>query len=233
MEPNPFGTSPDVEIDIASDIVCPWCAVGWKQLEHALAETGVAAAVRWHPFELNPDMPPEGEALRDHVARKYGSTAAQSEKARARLTALGADLGFQFVFRERMRIVNTFDAHRLLAWAGEKGEKHRLKLVLLHAYFTDGRDVSDAGTLAAIAAGCGLAETEALGVLASDRYGAAVRSAERDWAELGVDGVPAMLFNRRHLVVGARGTETYAQILLYLSGRTVPNLGGSRSEDPS
>ncbi|MCV0428549.1 MAG: DsbA family protein, partial [Roseibium sp.] len=99
-----------LQIDIVSDVVCPWCIVGFRQLEQAIERTGVSAAIKWHPFELNPDMPAEGENLREHIMRKYGSTAEQSEAARDRLTELGNGLGIDFRFSEDMRMVNTFKA---------------------------------------------------------------------------------------------------------------------------
>ena len=209
-----------IRIDIASDIVCPWCVIGWQQLERAMAVTGTPTQVHWHPFELNPAMGPEGENLRAHIAAKYGTDPTDSAKARAKLTALGQDLGFRFDYFDEMRMVNTFAAHRLLAWAEPQGFEHALKLALFAAYFSERKDVSDPETLADVAHAVGLDRTQAAAVLASDQYSGEVRAKERMWAEHGVNGVPAMVFQRRHLVTGAQGVENYAAILRQLSGRS-------------
>ncbi|MDO6725849.1 MAG: DsbA family oxidoreductase [Cognatishimia sp.] len=202
-----------LRIDIVSDVVCPWCAVGYKQLEQALKETGHEVEIYWHPFELNPQMEPAGEELRDHLARKYGSTKEQSDEARARLTEAGDALGFTFAFNEDSRIFNTFQAHQLLHWAGETGKAHDLKLALLKAYFTDGKDVSDVDVLVAEASAVGLDANEARAVLADGRFAEIVRTQEGFWTSRGISGVPSMIFDNKHLVTGAQGTENYVKIL--------------------
>jgi predicted DsbA family dithiol-disulfide isomerase len=206
-----------VQIDIVSDVMCPWCVVGFKHLEQALGETGVRAQVRWHPFELNPDMPEDGQNLAEHIAEKYGSTPAQSAEARARLTTLGDALGFAFRFREDSRIVNTFAAHQLLDWAESHGRQHPLQMALFSAYFTDGRDVSDHATLAEIAGQTGLDESEALRVLASGEHATAVRQKQQFWTSRGISAVPSMVFGQRHLLTGAQGADIYAEILRRVS----------------
>lgn len=113
--------SEPLRIDIVSDVVCPWCVIGWRQLERALQTTGTAAVVHWHPFELNPDLGPEGQDLREHLAAKYGTTPEASRANRARLVELGAGLGFSFAFADDTRIRNTFRAHQLIHWAGLRG----------------------------------------------------------------------------------------------------------------
>jgi predicted DsbA family dithiol-disulfide isomerase len=209
--------APEIEIDIASDVVCPWCVVGWLQLERALAETGVAGRVRWHPFELNPDMPEDGENLREHLHRKYGTPTQGSWANRERLTAMGAELGFAFDYHDEMRMVNTARAHRLLHWADGQGAKHRLKMALFRAHFSERRDVNDVETLVAVAASEGLDADEAAAVLQEGRFADEVREHERFWMEAGVGGVPAMVFARRHLVTGAQGVDAYARILRHLT----------------
>jgi len=109
--------SQNLQIDIVSDVVCPWCIIGYKQLAKALEASGTPHAIHWHPFELNPTMPPEGQNLRDHVAEKYGSTLEQSEESRIRMTGVGAEVGFEFRFTDDMRMHNTFNVHQLLHWA--------------------------------------------------------------------------------------------------------------------
>lgn len=210
-------TSSGIEIDIASDIVCPWCIIGWKQLERALKDTGINARIRWHPFELNPNMPPEGQNIREHVAEKYGSSAEDSAKARAHIAQLGAQLGFVFGYDETSRIVNTFDAHRLLHWAGTQGVGHPLKMALFAAYFTDGRDVSDRAVLVDVARSAGFDAADVEKVLADGLFADEVRAGERFWHDNGVSGVPAMVFQRKHLVTGAQGEDRYAEILRQLT----------------
>lgn len=214
---NNAGTDPVLQIDIVSDVVCPWCIVGFRQLEQAIARTGVSAAVKWHPFELNPDMTAEGENLRDHIMRKYGSTAEQSKAARDRLTALGADLGFDFRFTDDMRMVNTFKAHQLIHWAGPEGKEHHLKMALFEAYFRDRKDLNDNDVLADVAASIGLDRAEALAVLEDGRFADVVRAEEAFWTGNGIHGVPAVIFERQHLVSGAQGVDNFAAIITELT----------------
>lgn len=205
-----------LQIDIVSDVVCPWCIVGFKQLERAIEETGVSAAIKWHPFELNPDMVAEGENLREHIMRKYGSTAEQSQAARDRLTGLGTELGFEFRFSDESRMVNTFKAHQLIHWAGPQGKEHPLKMALFEAYFRDGKDLNDNNVLVEVARGVGLNGAEALAVLEDGRYQGPVRQEEKFWTQNGIQGVPAVIFDRRHLITGAQGVDNYSAILKQL-----------------
>ena len=205
-----------LQIDIVSDVVCPWCIVGFKQLEQAIERTGVTTAIKWHPFELNPDMPAEGENLREHIMRKYGSTAEQSEAARDRLTELGNGLGFEFRFADDMRMVNTFNAHQLIHWAGTEGKELQLKMALFEAYFRDRKDLNDNGILTGVAESVGLDPVEAEKVLEEDRFADAVRQEETFWTQNGIHGVPAVIFGHRHLVSGAQGVDNYAAILKQL-----------------
>lgn len=205
-----------LQIDIVSDVVCPWCIVGFKQLEQAIAQTGVSAAVKWHPFELNPEMSEEGENLREHIMRKYGSSREQSQEARARLTEIGAGLGFEFKFAEDMRMVNTFRAHQLLHWAAHEGKEHPLKMALFAAYFQERKDLNDDAILADVANTVGLDRAEALKVLEDGRFADAIRQEEAFWTQNGIHGVPAVIFERRHLVTGAQGADNYAAIIRQL-----------------
>ena len=202
-----------LEIDIVSDVVCPWCIVGWRQLEQALAGLGVGAFVRWHPFELNPAMPPEGQNLREHIAEKYGSTPAQSDQARARLTALGAELGFTFAFTEESRIYNTFDAHRLLGWAATQNRQHPLKLALFEAYFVEGRDIGDAEVLADIADGVGLDASVIGRLLSSDSDAESIRERDAKAREMGVNSVPTYIVAGKHAVPGAQPPELWGKVI--------------------
>ncbi|MDF1722478.1 MAG: DsbA family oxidoreductase [Minwuia sp.] len=202
-----------LRIDIVSDVMCPWCIIGYRQLAEALDATGTAHDIHWHPFELNPEMPPEGQNTREHIMEKYGSTPEQSNRSRQQMTSLGADLGFDFRYTDDMRMHNTFNAHQLLHWADTQGRKHDLKLALFTAHFTDGRDLSDDAVLADVAAETGLDRAEALAVLADQRFAAEVRQIETFWVQQGIRGVPAVVLNRKHLVTGAQGVENYTRIL--------------------
>ncbi|MBD3663766.1 DsbA family oxidoreductase [Sulfitobacter aestuariivivens] len=202
-----------VQVDIVSDVMCPWCIVGFKQLEQALGMTGTGAYVRWHPFELNPSMPPEGQNLGEHIAEKYGSTPEQSAQNRAQLTALGESLEFTFNFTDDSRIVNTFAAHQLLDWAQSSGKQHPLKMALFSAHFTKGRNVSLADVLVDVAASVGLDRVEAANVLSTGSQAEETRARQQFWTSRGISGVPSMVFDGKYLLTGAQGAETYAQML--------------------
>ena len=209
--------SQKLRIDIVSDVVCPWCIIGYRQLAKALEATGTAHEIHWHPFELNPGMPPEGQNLRDHLAEKYGSTKEESEASRDRLSGIGADLGFEFRFADDMRMHNTFNVHQLLHWADQHGRKHDLKQALFAAHFTHRKNLSDDSVLADVAAEVGLQRAEALAVLEDQRFATDVRHAENAWLSQGIRSVPAMIFNRRNIVTGAQGVENYTRILEQLA----------------
>jgi len=204
---------PVVEVDIVSDVMCPWCVIGFRQLEQALEVTGAGARIRWHPFELNPDMGPEGQNLSDHISQKYGASAEQSAKNRAHIETLGQSLGIVFAFGPESRIVNSFGAHQLLEFALAQGVQHPLKLALFQAYFTQGRDVSDIATLLDIAQSVGLDPAAAEQVLDSGTLAANVREKQKFWTDRGISGVPSMVFDGKYLLTGAQGAENYANLL--------------------
>jgi predicted DsbA family dithiol-disulfide isomerase len=209
-----------LRIDLVSDVVCPWCIIGYLQLQKALQSRAdrIRLELFWHPFELNPDMPPEGQDLREHIAKKYGSTPEQSRGARARLTELGASLGFEFNYTDDMRMVNTFHAHQLLHWAGEQGMQTELKLALFDAFFRRGEDVSTAAVLIAAAGSVGLDEMEAAAVLADGRYALAVREDQRQWLEQGIQAVPTFVINQQYMVQGAQEAAAFGRMLDKLLG---------------
>ena len=211
-----------LEIDIVSDVVCPWCIIGYKQQEQAMNQTGTAAVIRWHPFELNPQMGAEGQNVREHVAEKYGSTSEQSDTARTQMTALGKELGFDFNYAPDMKMYNTFRAHQLMHWASGQGLKHQLKMELFSAFFTRNQNVDDVDVLADAAAAVGLDRDEALAGMEDGRYAGAVRDEERQWTSRGIQGVPAVIFNRQHLVSGAQGVENFTAILQQLAQEVEP-----------
>lgn len=215
-------TSPlPLRIDIVSDVVCPWCIIGYKQLEKALAQMAgqFAVTLHWQPFELNPHMPDEGQDLREHIAQKYGTTPEQSVGARQRLTQLGDALGFHFDYHDAMRMVNTFRAHQLLHWAAEQGRQTELKLALFSAFFSERQDVNSPAVLVAVAGRVGLDEAEAREVLESARYAAVVRSEQQRWLEREVHAVPTFFFNGGYAVPGAQEADTFVRVLERLRSR--------------
>lgn len=206
-----------LRIDIVSDVVCPWCIVGYRQLKQALDAKETPYDLHWHPFELNPSMPASGQNMSEHIMEKYGSTAAESQANRDRLTELGSDLDFNFSFGPDIRMHNTFNTHQLIHWADTMGRGHDLKQALFSAHFTDNSDLSSPDMLADIAASIGLDVAEARAVLEDQRYAEAVRTEEKFWTQQGITGVPAIIFDRKHLVTGAQGADNYGNILDHLA----------------
>lgn len=202
-------------IDFVSDVSCPWCIIGLKALEQALARLRgeVEATITFQPFELNPQMPPGGQDIAEHLHQKYGATPEQSARTRAMIAERGAALGFTFALDQRSRIYNTFDAHRLLHWAHEEGRQRALKLALFDAYFTQGQDVSDHAVLGRVAASVGLDAERARTIVTSDAYAAEVRAAEEQWQRAGIHSVPAVVINQRHLISGGQPPEVFEQAL--------------------
>lgn len=206
-----------LRIDIVSDVVCPWCVIGYRQLAQALEQTNTAYEIHWHPFELNPDMPAEGQNLREHIMEKYGSSKQESDASRARMNEAGSEVGFEFNFTDDTRMHNTFNLHQLLHWADQQGRMHELKQALFAAHFTNNRNISDNTVLADIAAEIGLNRSEALAVLADQRFANEVRTAQQQWRQQGIQSVPSVIFNQKHLVSGAQGVENFKSILQQLS----------------
>ena len=205
-----------LRIDIISDIVCPWCIVGYRQLEQALEKTGTSADIHWHPFELNPQMPEAGQNLTEHMCKKYSMDETQSAENREKLIEVGKSLGFTFAYTEASRMVNTFKAHQLLHWAGQKNLEHELKQALFRTYFTDQQDISDTAVLIDTAASVGLDKQEAKQILDRDTYASVVRQRESHWTRQGIQGVPAMVINEKYLLSGAQGIDNYCQMIAQL-----------------
>ncbi|MEJ2814248.1 MULTISPECIES: DsbA family oxidoreductase [unclassified Caulobacter] len=204
-----------LKIDFVSDVSCPWCIVGLGGLETALARVGdlVEADIHFQPFELNPNMPPEGQNIVEHVGQKYGATPEQSAVNRKAIHERAASVGFTMKTNENSRIYNTFDAHRLLHWAGIVGGQKALKRALFDAYFTDGLSPADHDVLVAAAEKAGLDGAAARQVLASGQYGQEVRDAERRWQAAGINSVPAVVINDRYLISGGQPPEYFEQAL--------------------
>jgi len=205
-----------LQIDFVSDVACPWCAVGLASFERALEDVAgsVDVALHFQPFELNPTMAAEGADAAEYLIAKYGMSRERLAENRKRIAERGAAVGF--TFGERKHVWNTFDAHRLLYWAGLEGlpgRQHALKKALLQAYHGEGRNPGAHDVLLELAAAAGLPTERAREVLASRQFADEVREAERFWQEAGIDGVPAVVINRRHLIQGGQPPEVFAQAL--------------------
>ncbi len=207
-----------IRIDFVSDIACPWCAVGLASLEQALERVSGELTVELHfqPFELNPDMGPEGEDIVEHLSRKYQITPEQVDQNQQHLRERGASVGVEFNMAGRKRIYNTFDAHRLLHWAAQQMDadaQHRLKRALLSAYFTEGLDPSDHGVLLQAVNSAGMNANEAAEILKSDAYAEAVREREQFYLSQGIHSVPSVIINERYLVQGGQPVEAFESAL--------------------
>ena len=211
-----------LKIDFVSDVVCPWCAVGLGGLTTALDKLkgeGIAADIAFQPFELNPQMAPEGENIVEHLGRKYRIDAQQIAANTEAIRQRGLGVGFTFGQGMRRRIYNTFDAHRLLHWAGlvDAGKQRALKHALFKAYFTDGLSPGDHAVLRQAAADAGLDADAAQRILDGDTYAAEVREAESFWHAQGISSVPAIVINERHLISGGQPAELFERALRHIA----------------
>lgn len=208
-----------MRIDFVSDVSCPWCVIGLKSLEAALARIpGLQAEIHFQPFELNPQMGPQGQDIDQHLQQKYGASPAQMAGTREAIRERGAALGFDFAMGARSRIYNTFDAHRLLHWAGAQGGvvQRSLKMALFTAYFTEGLNPGDTEVLVSRAALVGLDPDAAREVLQSGAFAEEVRAAERLYQAQGIHAVPAVIIDERHLIQGGQPVEVFERVLRQL-----------------
>ncbi len=212
-----------IRIDFVSDVACPWCIIGLKALEQALDTLAdeVVAEIHFQPFELNPDMPAEGQDITEHLAQKYGATPAQLEVTREAIRLRGAALGFVFGVGKRSRIYNTFDAHRILHWAGLENDQHMTQRALKHAlfatYFTEGLNPGDHKNILRAVEQLGLDVNAAQAILESDRYAEEVRAQEEHYLARGIHSVPAVIINDKHLIHGGQPPEVFEQALRKLT----------------
>jgi predicted DsbA family dithiol-disulfide isomerase len=204
-----------LKIDFVSDVSCPWCVVGLRSLEQAVERLDGKVQVDLHfqPFELNPAMPAGGQDIVEHIAEKYDSTPAQIAANGEAIRARGAALGFTFRMDKRERIYNTFDAHRLLHWAELEGHQQALKTALFDAYFTEGLNPSDHAVLVELARKVGLDADKAQQILASGAYADEVRAQQQFYRQQGINAVPAIIINDRHLISGGQPVEVFEQAL--------------------
>ena len=216
-----------LKIDFVSDVSCPWCAIGLSALEQALGavKDDIAVEMHFQPFELNPQMGPEGQDITEHLTQKYGSTAEQQAQIRETIRQRGAEAGFTFKAEGRGRIWNTFDAHRLLLWAGEEGapgQQHALKKALLTAYHGRAESPADHAVLLAAAEVAGLDQARAQAVLASGEFADEVREREQFFSRAGISSVPAVIVNQRHLISGGQPAAVFEQALRQIAAEAAP-----------
>ncbi len=207
--------SQTLRIDFVSDVACPWCVIGLRSLRAALDKIGddVAADIHFQPFELNPNMPPEGQNTTEHVKQKYGASPERSQATRNAIKDGGAALGFEFNYGPDSRIWNTFDAHRLLHWAGQEGKQEALKEAFFKLTFTDQLPSNDHDALAVAAKGVGLDEARAREILSSDEFTDAVRSDQMLWRSRGIQAVPTIILAERWMLQGAQPPEVFEQAI--------------------
>lgn len=208
-------TKQRLTIDIVSDVVCPWCVIGYRQLEKALAARGdtVDADIVWHPFELAPNTPDEGQHMADYVRERYGASPEQSRGNRDRIKQTGEGLGIVFNYSDDSRIYNSFKAHQLLLWAAESGKQTELKLALFQAFFTDQANIADDEVLMAAVETVGLDRAGAEKLLASGRMIDHVRAEEDYWQNQNITGVPAYIVNGKYMIPGAQDSETFGRVI--------------------
>jgi predicted DsbA family dithiol-disulfide isomerase len=209
---------PRLDLAFVSDVACPWCAIGLASLDQALARLSseFEITLRIEPFELNPDMSAEGAEVVPYLARKYGRTPEQVAQGQARIRERGATVGF--TFGPRNHVWNTFDAHRILHWAGLEGKAPELKRALLRAYHAEGRNPGAADVLIELAGSVGLDKARAKAILESDEFKAEVKDRERFWLQRGVGGVPLVVVNDTHAIEGAETPEGYERALRQIAG---------------
>jgi predicted DsbA family dithiol-disulfide isomerase len=214
-----------LKIDFVSDVSCPWCVIGLRALEQALERVGdaVTAEIHFQPFELNPQLPPDGQDITEHLVQKYGSTPEQLQRSRETIRARGAELGFTFEMGKRSRVYNTFDAHRLLHWAELEGRQRDLKRALFTAYFTEGRNPSDREVLIDVAAQAGLDTVRAREVLESGRYADEVREREQFYGQQGIRAVPSVIVDDQYLIQGGQPVEVFEQALRQIASEKPPS----------
>jgi len=208
-----------ITVDFVSDVSCPWCFVGLGGLSQAIDRLGelVRVDIKFHPFELNPTMGPEGQNIVEHIAQKYGRTPEQAAEGRETLRERGEAAGVVIDTDDQRRIYNTFDAHRLLYWAGLGTGQRALKRALLQAYFSEGRNPSDHDVLVDVAEQAGLDGTAAREVLTTGRYADEVRAAEREWQSVGITSVPAIILDGKYLISGGQPADVFEQALRQLA----------------
>lgn len=208
-----------IQIDIVSDIACPWCAIGYARLERAMERLRpeYELTVQWHAFELNPTQIGQGEPILPALAKKYGRSEDEMRANQSQMMTIAKELGVNFDKLQERLTCNTFDAHRMVKWAGEQGQQTAMKQALFEAYFGKAMDVSEQNVLLGCVEVLGLDSAKAKQVLESDQYTAAVREDEATYQKAGVTSVPAFIINNKHLISGAQEPDAFVQALREIS----------------
>ena len=211
----------NLKIDIVSDVVCPWCAIGFANLSTALTQLSLRndADIQWHPFQLNPSMPKEGQDIGEHLHEKYGLDDSQRGENQQRLKQAGDNAGVEFNFHERSRIYNTFECHILLELAAQFQKQTELKLALFKAYFTEGKNISDQNILIDVWEGIGLDINDAKAALSNETLIEKVISQEEYYKRMGIQSVPAFIINDKYLVSGGQPVENFKQSIQQIMER--------------
>ncbi|WP_295891408.1 DsbA family oxidoreductase [uncultured Vibrio sp.] len=204
-----------LRVDIVSDVVCPWCVIGYLRLERVIDRLSLKEPVEihWHPFELNPAMPQQGMDLYQHTFEKYAASSDASERARSSMAELGKELNFHFNFSTDMKIYNTRKAHQLLMWSAQYGLQYSLKMALFRAYFTQSMDIGSSDRLCEIARSVGLHAEAAKQVIHDETWENAVAITEQQWVEAGINAVPAFIFNQKQVLIGAQTESTLVDLI--------------------
>ena len=207
------------KIDIVSDVMCPWCVVGYKNLETALSELKdeIKAEITWHPFELNPDMPIEGQDLNQHLMQKYNLTEQQGDENRKNMLEAGQRAGFTFNFDGKRIMINSFDLHRLLTWARKEGKQTELKLAFFEAHFTNLKYLNQLDTLLDVVASVGLDKNTARNILQSDQYAQEVSQEQDQFKQLGITSVPTFIINDKYAITGGQPSDSFIQAFKQIS----------------
>lgn len=208
-----------LKIEIVSDIMCPWCIIGYKNLAAALdqLEGEIEAEISWKPFELNPNMPVEGQDLAEHLAQKYGLSEAQGIENRNRILDMGERAGFSFNFSGKRIMINSLDCHRLLTWAATEGKQTELKLAMFKAHFTDGVYLNNQETLLDVVASVGLDIERAKAILAGGEFFQQVRSEQHALQQMGITSVPTFIINEQYAITGGQPSDAFVQALKQIS----------------
>ena len=212
----------NMQIDIVSDIACPWCAIGYARLERAMEQLapGYDFTIQWHAFELNPDHSGEGEPILPALARKYGRSEDEMRATQNQMMTIAKDLGLNFEKMQERFTCNTFDAHRLVKWAGDQGRQTAMKQALFDAYFGRAENVSDRDVLLSCAENAGLDSAKAGEILDSGQYAEVVRKDEATYQQAGVSAVPAFIINNKYLISGAQEPDALVRAFEEIAAET-------------
>lgn len=202
-----------IKLDILSDPICPWCYIGKHHLDRALERAGDHPfAIEWHPFQLNPEMPPEGMDRREYLETKFGGKE-NAVAVYSRIETAAAEAGLEIDFAAMQRTPNTLDAHRLIHWAGLEGRQTPVVAALFRAYFKEGRDIGDHETLLEIAEACGLDRAMTERLMTSDADADDIRTRDAHARSRGVSGVPTFVVGGQHVLPGAQPPDLWSKVI--------------------